>query len=106
MKRHKVYFSPLAQLKLELILQFLVEEWSTQSKTKFLKKFQEKVDQISTHPLSCIESEQLSGIRKAVVEKHTSIYYRIHKDEIEVITIFDNRQNPSLIQKEISRFRR
>jgi plasmid stabilization system protein ParE len=66
--RLKVYFSPLAELKLELIIRFLTEEWSLQSKEKFLKKLKEKIEQISTHPLSCPESSQLPGIHKAVVE--------------------------------------
>lgn len=47
------------------------------------------------HPKSCPESEEFKGLHKCVVTKHNSLFYRITDDEIEVITLFDNRQDPS-----------
>ncbi len=101
MKKLIVYLSPLAEKKLNDLLNYLVEEWSVKSKTQFLKKLKQKTDQISTQPKSCIESEFFPGIFKLVIEKHTSLFYRIKNDEIEIITIIDNRQNPDSVHREI-----
>ena len=35
------------------------------------------------------------GIRKAVVKRYNSMYYRILDDTIQIISFFSNRQNPS-----------
>ncbi len=44
MNKLSVRLSPLAELKLDLIQQYLIEEWSIASKNNFLKLFKEKVE--------------------------------------------------------------
>lgn len=78
-------------------MQYLREEWAE----NYLETFLSKSEQISLHPGSNIESIENKGSYKMVIEKHTSLFYRIYKDEIEIITIIDNRQNPESIKKEI-----
>jgi plasmid stabilization system protein ParE len=100
-KKLKVYLSPIAESKLNELLLYLVEEWSVKSKTIFLKKLKQKTTQISVHPKSCVQSEAFPGLFRLVIEKHISLYYRINGDEIEIITIIDNRQNPESVNREI-----
>ena len=103
MKILKVRLSEVAQERLLDILKYVEIEWSTSSKNKFLKKFDEKIQQISQQPKSCPESEDVPGIYKGVVEKHVSFVYRINSDFIDVLTVFDNRQSPQEIKKIISK---
>ncbi|TVR39825.1 MAG: type II toxin-antitoxin system RelE/ParE family toxin, partial [Cryomorphaceae bacterium] len=42
---------------------------------------------------------------KCVVTKQTSFYYRIINDEIEIISISDNRQDPDRIEDELKHWR-
>lgn len=44
-------------------------------------------------PLSFPESERYTGLRRCVVHKFTSIYYRVKDDEVEILAVVDNRQN-------------
>ena len=97
----KVYFSPLAEYKLTKLLVYLEEEWGKSSKDTFLKKLENKVSQISSQPKSTPLSEDFNEVHWCVVTPQSSFYYRISKQEIEVITITDNRQNPDKIIKEI-----
>ena len=60
--------------------------------------------QISNFPESCIESELFPDLRKCIVTKQTSFLYRIQSNEIEVITVFDNRSSFKSITKEIRKF--
>ena len=46
----KVYLSPLAELKLELLIEYLVSEWGKPSKEKFLNKLETTIDRISKFP--------------------------------------------------------
>ena len=97
----KVYLSPLAEKKTQLLLKFLETEWSTKSKDEFVSKLLNKFSQISNQPKNCPESKAFSGLYKCIVTKQTSFFYRIKADEIEVITATDNRQDPEIIQQEI-----
>lgn len=100
----KVILSPLAKLKLNLLLQYLEEEWDVQSRKKFLSKLKSSVNSISLFPESNPKSEKYNGLYKKVVTNQTSLYYRILDDEIQIITVIDNRQDPENIFKEINKF--
>lgn len=99
----KVFLSRLAELKLELLIEYLVSDWGKFSKEKFLNKLESTIDRISKFPDSNPKSNELGGIYKCVVSKQTSLIYRIKNGEIEIITIFDNRQDPKKINQEIQR---
>ena len=94
----QVFISPLAQEKIKLLLNYLEEEWSIKVKEDFIKKLKKSVGQISKQPYSCPQSKK-TKIFKCVVSKQTSFFYRIKSEEIEIITLTDNRQNPKEIQK-------
>ncbi len=96
----KVYLSALADYKLKKLLTYLEEEWGKSSKTNYLNKLQKKFDQISHHPESNPLAEEFDEIHWCVVTPQSSFYYRILKQEIEVLTITDNRQDPGKIIKE------
>jgi len=99
----KVFLSELAENKLLKLNDYLLENWSLKVKNDFIKKLTSKIDQISEQPESCPQSSEFKGLFKCVVTKQTTLYYRINLDrnEIEIITIFDTRQNPDKLEKDI-----
>ena len=101
MKPLKVYLSPTAKRQYLKIIEYLDGNWPYKVKVSFQEKFDEKINQISKNPRSCPESIEAKGIFKAVVEKHNSFYYRIRQDEIEVLIIVDNRQDPDHTKEKI-----
>jgi len=101
----KVFLSPIAERKLELLLNYLETHWSRKIRDEFLSKLLKSFKQISKHPDSCPESKEFVNLFKCVVTKQTSFYYRIISTEIEIITITDNRQDPDKITEEIKQLR-
>jgi plasmid stabilization system protein ParE len=97
----KVYLSPLAEYKLIKLTEYLEEEWGASSKIKFLDKLTQKFEQISLQPESSPITEEFESVYWSVVTRQCSLYYRIQDNEIEIITITDNRQDPEKINKEI-----
>lgn len=97
----KVFLSPLAEKKIQLLLEYLEKEWSLNSREDFLSQLVKKFDLISQQPKNCIESKDFPNLYKCIVTKQTSFFYRIKSDEIEVITLVDNRQDPEKIEEEI-----
>jgi plasmid stabilization system protein ParE len=99
----KVFLSELAESKLLKLSEYLIENWSLSTRDKFISKLTEKIKQISVQPDSCPKSSEFENLYKCVVSKQTTFFYRIKsdKDEIEIITLFDTRQNPDKLKKDI-----
>ncbi|SMO84261.1 type II toxin-antitoxin system RelE/ParE family toxin [Gracilimonas mengyeensis] len=99
----KVFLSPLSEYKLSKLLIYIEQEWGRKSKERFLKKLKLKFAQISRHPESNPSTEDFEDIFWCVITPQSSFYYQIleEENEIEVITITDNRQDPDQIIKEI-----
>ena len=93
-------FSLLAQRKLALLNIHLTIVWSESSWEKFKSILDEKLIQIERRPNSC-KNFINHHFRMCVVTKQTSFIYTIVEEEIIIITIFDNRQNPALIYKDL-----
>ncbi|MDG1728703.1 MAG: type II toxin-antitoxin system RelE/ParE family toxin [Algibacter sp.] len=99
----KVFLSELAESKLLKLSQYLLEEWNLKTRDKFISKLDDKIKQISNQPDNCPKSSEFKNLYKCVVTKQTTFFYRIiaERKEIEIITIFDTRQNPDKLKKEI-----
>lgn len=99
----KVFLSELAENKLLKLNDFLLENWNLKVRNDFIKKLKSKIDQISEQPESCPQSSEFKGLFKCVITKQTTFYYRINfgRKEIEIITVFDTRQNPDKLEKDI-----
>ena len=87
-------------MKLENLLAFLEQEWSLKVKNEFIFKLDKSLSQIQKLPDIFPESDQLKGLRKCVVTKQTTVFYKYFDSLINIVTIFDNRQNPKDIIKE------
>ena len=99
----KVFLSELAENKLLKLNDFLLENWNLKVRNDFIKKLTSKIEQISEYPESCPQSFEFKGLFKCIVTKQTTFYYRINfvRQEIEIITVFDTRQNPDKLEKDI-----
>lgn len=100
MKR-EIRLSKRAMNKLDNLLVSLEEEWSAKVKHNFILKLDNSLNQIQELPDSFPESEKIIGLRKCVVTKQTTLYYKYSDTTINIVTIFDNRQNPKSLIKEV-----
>ena len=93
MKR-EVRLSKRAMKRLDKLLVFLEEEWSIKVKNDFIKKLDKALKQLQEHPTSFPESEKIAGLRKCVVTKQTTIFYKYSTSTVYIVSVFDNRQDP------------
>ncbi len=98
---NEIFLSKQAEYKLTITLSYILDNWSLKERNKFLENLDNKFNQLLKHPKSCPKSEKFNGIYKCVLSKQTIFFYRIkNKSVIEIITFFETRQNPKLINKE------
>ncbi len=95
-----VRLSKSAAKKLGKLFDFLEKEWSIKVKKEFIKKLEKSLLQIQKLPDCCPESEKIIGLRKCVVTRQTTIFYKYSDKVIYIITIFDNRQNPKSLKND------
>ncbi|MFD0796377.1 type II toxin-antitoxin system RelE/ParE family toxin [Maribacter chungangensis] len=97
------FLSESAAYKLKKLTEYLLDEWGYKVKKDFLTKFTSKIEHISVHPVSCQKSIQFGGIYKCVVTKQTTFFYRVNfaQKEIEIITLFDTRQDPDKLLQQL-----
>lgn len=81
---------------LKEIISYLENRFSENEVKNFIKEFDHQLNTICTFPTISPKSEKLVFIRKCVVARRTSIYYKIELDEIIIVTIKDNRKEINL----------
>ncbi len=95
-----IILSKRTQRRLVNLLEYLENEWSVKTKHDFVKKLDKSLHQIQKHPESCPKSDKIKGLYKCIVTHQITIFYRIKADEIEIVTLFDTRQDPGKLRKE------
>ena len=96
-----VKISKTAEKKISKLLDYLLENWSLKVKSDFVKKLDRSIDLIKSDPHIFPESDKISGLHKCVITKQTTLYYRFNSKTIFLVTIFNNRQKPSKLKKEV-----
>ena len=91
---YKIVWTDHALSELEQTIDYLEKNWTERELKNFAAKLDHTIELISKSPELFPASSEKFGIRKAVVEKYNSLYYRILNNSIEIISLFDNRQNP------------
>ena len=94
----RVTISERAEKNLDDMVHYLDAEWSVRIRKKFLDLLLKKIEMIKQMPLMYEASLTKKTIRLCVVNKQTSMYYRVKKDEIEIVTIQSNRKNPKKLK--------
>jgi plasmid stabilization system protein ParE len=93
--KHKILFSPRALHDLQLVLEYLDKEWGISVSEKFLDRIDNLLDGISETSLMYVCVNKKKKIHKCVVNKNVTLYYRIRKNEVELITFFQSHQHQS-----------
>jgi len=98
----KVIITKTAENKLNKLFEYLLTEWNQKVKSDFIKKLDKNIETIQKTPEIFPESENKIGLYKCVITKQTTLFYRFNSKRIVIVTIFDTRQNPKKLLKDIS----
>ena len=100
----KVIWAESARIQLENIFHYYQENANTETSGKIVKRITNRTIQLESNP----ESGPLEPLLKArkfkyryLVESNYKIIYRIEKNYIFIVSVFDCRQNPVKIKKEL-----
>ena len=90
----KIIWSPSAENDFAEILNYLSMHWDNKIANNFIDRLDNYLDVIDSNPKYFPIINEKLNIRKCVVTKQNSLFYRASKDKIELIRLFDTRQDP------------
>lgn len=93
-----IVWSPSAETDLENILDYLSKHWENAVIIEFLAKMEILIHQINRNERLFPQINKSKNIRKCVLTKHNTLIYRESKTTLEILRIFDTRQNPKSLK--------
>jgi plasmid stabilization system protein ParE len=91
----RIIWRPKAKARFKEIVLYLREEWSERVAQEFVELVEKRLNLLSMFPRIGAESQKKPGRRKLLLTPHNLLAYRIHKDKISILNIYDTRQNPT-----------
>jgi plasmid stabilization system protein ParE len=91
----EIFWTEEAKDNLKSIIEYLETKWTEKEIRKFSKKLEEQLSLISLTPYIYKQSQRLYGTRECLITKHNSLFYISNNTIIYILSIWDNRQNPS-----------
>jgi len=90
----QIIWSPLSENDFVSILDYLQKNWDKKVVENFIEITFSAVSQISINPKQFPLIYKNKKIRKCVLTKHNTLFYRERKDFVDILRMYDNRQDP------------
>jgi plasmid stabilization system protein ParE len=95
---YNIFWTDHALHELADTFEYLEREFTHKELKKLSLEIDQVVNLISKNPNLFPISESLE-VRKVVIKKFNTMYYRVNPTQIEIISFFSNRQNPDKRKK-------
>jgi plasmid stabilization system protein ParE len=92
-----IIWSNLSEKDFENILDYLDKNWGQKVAANFIDLTENIVNQISINPRQFPICHKRKKVRKCILTKHNTIFYRDGKVNVEILRIYDTRQDPNTL---------
>ncbi|WP_318350528.1 type II toxin-antitoxin system RelE/ParE family toxin [Aquipluma nitroreducens] len=93
-----IIWSPLSEKDFESILEYLDDNWGDKVVNQFIEITEKLIDQISLNPRQFPIIHRKKKVRKCIITRHNALFYRDRKDYIDILRIYDSRQDPQKLK--------
>ena len=98
---YKIFWTTNAQKELSAILEYLTIKWTSKEIKAFIERLENVLFLMSQNPEMFQVSSVKVNIRKAIISKHNTIYFRVKNKQIEILSLFANKQSPEKLKKRL-----
>jgi plasmid stabilization system protein ParE len=95
---YKLLWSDRALEDLRNILDYLTENWTQKEIHNFVRRLDKRLELIAINPRLFPKTTKRKNVRRSVLTKQTVIYYSTKENVINIVTLFDPRQNPKKLR--------
>ena len=90
----RIIVTPKGEETFNLISTQLLERWGEEYVIRFQAKVEKSIQGILISPNIYPVAEEHTGLRKCVLHKTCSMFYKVDNDVILIAYFWDNRQDP------------
>ena len=90
----QIVWTDHAKEELDLTLKYLEDNFSEREICRLVTNIESTLSILSRNPQAFPASGQRDDVRRAIILGLNSLYYRVAKDQIEILSFFSNRQDP------------
>jgi plasmid stabilization system protein ParE len=83
---YKILWTENALKELKSTFDYLIENWTEQEVNSLAQKIEKCIYLISQNPDLFPQSEFQKHIRRVVIAKHNTLYYRVNQNRLEIIS--------------------
>ena len=91
---YKIIWTDHALAELKEIINFLESNWTRKEISRLFKKIEKSLAQIGRNPAMYPKTDKRESVRRAVLTRQLTLYYKTDKNYIYILSLFDNRRNP------------
>ena len=91
---YKILWTDFALSELEKTIEYLEKNWTERELRNLASEIEDTLTLLSHNPNLFQASNLKKEIRRVIVAKHNTLYYRIKNNSVEIISFFSNRQSP------------
>ena len=95
---YRVVWTDHALIELRQAISYLEQNFSDREIQQLASKIESTLSLIATQPAMYPASPQRKGVRRAVIMRFNTLYYRVEGQQIEVISFFSNRQDAEKVK--------
>lgn len=97
---YKIIWTPRAEKNFSDIESYLQKKWNTHVILTFIDKVDHLLQIISNNPDIFPEINKKNKVRRCVVVKQVSLFYKINENQkqVDLLTFWDTRQNPKKLK--------
>jgi len=90
----KIIWSPLSKKDFISILDYLQINWNDKVVQSFIETTDRSIELILRNPKQFPLAKKNKKVRRCLLTKHNSLYFLENLESIDVLRLFDNRQDP------------
>ncbi len=91
---YKIFWTNHALNELKAVFDYLEAQWTEKEAKNLALEIERVLQIISNNPELFPNSPHKKEVRRAVVTKHNTLYYRKNKEIIEILSFFSNKKHP------------
>jgi plasmid stabilization system protein ParE len=90
----RVVVTKLAQITYNDVLEYLIANWGEIVTNNFIERFEEVCKALAKNPQIFPFKDKVKQVQYCVLTKHNVLYFKEVEEMIQILIIFDTRQNP------------
>lgn len=95
----EIIWTKLARITYVEVLENLKIRWTIKEMTKFVDLTDEVLSKIKSKNIEFPFKNENLQVRKVIIHKNVSLYYKEENQKVYLITFFNNRMNPDTLKK-------